>query len=137
MNILKLKSILCSLMAIALVTVFLTSCEKNDTLPTTNEVNIDKNEDDVIYFKLSESFDNMSDEKLNEFLQDKTKEEILDMAVEVLENNLDSRWCTSATSIWTSCQYSHNCGGRRYVTLKKKYCDSRGWFYYLSYGSCC
>ncbi len=133
----NLKFGLFSLLAILAVSVFLTSCEQNEPIPNLSEVNITENNDEATYYRLPDSFGDMSVEELNDFLQDKTAEEILDMAVEVLDNNLEFRWCNSPVTYYTSCQYSGTCGGRRTVKFKKRYCDSIGWFYYTTLGSCC
>jgi len=79
MKILKLKSILFSLMAIVLVTVFLSSCDKyeqseNTTVEEISQSSINNYSD--MAFKLPKDYDQLSEENVNEYISNLTNQEI-------------------------------------------------------------
>jgi len=102
MKILKLKSILFSLMAIVMVTVFLSSCEKENSIQKTVEEATFENS---TIFKLSNEFNEMSDVEVLNYLENLTDEERTNLTTDEVEsrgacgnwiyigNSWYKRWC--------------------------------------------
>ena len=136
---LKLKTILFSLMAVVMMTVFLSSCNKDagtvDVVAESAEIIEDKSE----YFTLPDEFNEMSDEELSKYFEDSEIEEsdFLEIAEVVPEGEIQDRWCSSPYYTYYVCKYYYNCSRKvRKRWLKRVYC-SYGMYYQWVWGSCC
>lgn len=82
MNILKLKSSLFCLMAIAMLTVFLTSCEKDEIIPLDEPISEITSQDETSYEKVNlffndDEFTNKSEAEIIEYVENLNSEEIM------------------------------------------------------------
>jgi len=122
-----------------MVTVFLSSCEKNagQNEPAIN--NLETDESSTVYFKLPESFDNISPTDFESYMADKEENHISELAKEILQSELELRWCGSPKYIGSHCSGSCPHGSLRgKVKFYRKYCDDSGWIWYsVNTSDCC
>ena len=137
---LKLKTLLFSLMASVMMTVFLSSCNKDAGTVDVVAESAEIIEEQIEYFTLPDEFNEMSDEELSKYFEDNEIEEsdILKMATIVPEGEIQDRGCVH-TTIYSYCKYNYSCSYNNYKLrlYKRRYCDSSGTYYYWTWGSCC
>jgi len=95
-------------------------------------------ESSIVYFKLPESFDKMSEDELTDFFTEKTEDEISKLAEEIPQGSLALRWCTTK-ALYSYCgfKFDYNCNHNRKRILYRQYCEGQGEVYYWSWGGCC
>jgi len=102
MKTLKLKSTLFSLIAIAMVTVFLSSCEKESTKET-SEIT-EKLEDNQL-IELPDEFDNLNKEELEIYLDSLSDQELQSLLSDSSSEKIEDR----CASVWKDIPYFITC----------------------------
>jgi len=126
----NLKSILFSLLAVAVVTVFLSSCEKDVTQNNQEITKIETDENSIVYFKLPKSLDNMSPADFESYMADKDENHISELAEEIPQGDLALRGpelCSPPKYIGYHC--SGSCPYpqlRGKVKFYRQYCQQEG-----------
>ena len=137
---LKLKTILFSLMAFVVMTVFLSSCKKDADPVEVVAESAETIEEQFEYFTLPDEFNEMSNEELTKYFKENEIDEsdISEMGVQIQEGEIQDRGCVASIVI-SYCKYEYGCSYNYYRkrVLKRHYCESSGYSYNWEWGSCC
>jgi len=144
MKILKLKSILFSLMAITMITVFLTSCEEKNLAENTH---LNTELEGTQLYVLPNEFDDMTSEQLKTHLDDLSEQEILSLETISIDDKIEERCGTwKDITYYTTCRvlpYNYCFYGYKRATKlqrQKRWCGpptNGGYDYRWAYKSCC